>query len=76
MNGSWTNWKISPSPSEKNLPLLLSIELGQLRITKQFQNYCYFRLETTVYVSSFEITLFLLLFIEICIKVVNQITFL
>ena len=21
MNGSWTNWKISPSPSEKNLPL-------------------------------------------------------
>ena len=19
MNGSWTNWKISPSPSEKNL---------------------------------------------------------
>ena len=22
MNGSWTNWKISPSPSEKNLPLL------------------------------------------------------
>ena len=21
MNGSWTNWKILPSPSEKNLPL-------------------------------------------------------
>ena len=24
MNGSWTNWKILPSPFEKNLPLLKS----------------------------------------------------
>ena len=23
MNGSWKNWKISPSPSEKNLPLTI-----------------------------------------------------
>ena len=25
MNGSWTNWKILPSPSEKNLPLRTSM---------------------------------------------------
>ena len=34
MNGSWTNWKVSPSPSEKNLPLPTTMSVEKRNVRK------------------------------------------